>query len=249
MQAGDNTCVMIFIQCAMAMEAAPFVDQLEPGATRHIIGHADTHQQVFTRGTLRGHDVVVVESGIGLANAASATARALTFVEDPATALVVVAGTCGGLDEEAQVGDVIVGTSTVYSSADATEFGYAPGQIPQMPPKYTAGQHAAACAARVEGVRAGQVISADSFVTARTVHTVRTRFPAALATDMETAGVAQVCFGTRTSWISMRAVSALCGPQAGQDFHMDGDKAARISAAAVCELLDLIGGTQVYQAQ
>ena len=69
------------IQAAMDMEAAPLLHALTP------IGDDETPQallagthktQRYALGELDGKTVLVVTSGIGLANAASATARALT---------------------------------------------------------------------------------------------------------------------------------------------------------------------------
>ena len=122
--------VRAVIQCAMALEAAPLVNRLAPGASTWTIGQPDLHQQSFVLGELEGADVLVVTSGIGLANAASATARALMVVDPD---IVIAAGTMGGLHSDIEVGDVIVGTSTIYNGADATAFGYAPGQVPQLP--------------------------------------------------------------------------------------------------------------------
>jgi len=231
----DATTVRAVIQCAMDLEAAPFLDALEPGSTTRVLGARGRHQQSFTTGRLDGSTVLVVTAGIGLANAAAATARALVQA-DPE--IVVAAGTTGGLGVDVEVGDVIAGTSATYSSADATAFGYVRGQIPRMPVDHRSGeltaQRAAALSSRLSAtVRVGQVVSSDAFVTAANVGTTRDEFPHALATDMETAALAQVSWATGVDWLSLRAVSDLCGPHADQEFHMDSDRAARISARAV----------------
>lgn len=38
------------------------------------------------------------------------------------------------------VGDLVVGTQFRYADADATAFGYAPGQVPGMPESFTAAE-------------------------------------------------------------------------------------------------------------
>ncbi len=237
----DGGTVRAVIQCAMDLEAVPFLDALEPGSTTRIIGAQGRHQQSFTTGRLDWSTVLVVTAGIGLANAASATARALEQVDPD---VVVAAGTTGGLGVDVVVGDVIAGTSATYSSADARAFGYARGQIPQMPADYHCGQGTAQRAVALSShlgatVRVGQVVSSDSFVTSANVGTTREEFPRALATDMETAALAQVSWSVGVDWISLRAVSDLCGPRADQDFHMDSTRAARISMTAVRAFLSL----------
>ena len=65
-------------------------------------------------------ELVLVRSGIGLVAAASALATALTRL---APAVVLSAGTTGGLGREVAVGDVCVSTTLAYTDADATAFG------------------------------------------------------------------------------------------------------------------------------
>ena len=233
------------IQAAMDMEAAPLLHALAP------IGDDEPPQAVlagtmktqrFALGHLEGRTVLVVTSGIGLANAASATARALTLVDAP---IVIAAGTTGGLAADINVGDIAAGTSAIYGQADATAFGYAMGQVPQMPVDYTSSEAAVARLAQLSAliahtVRVGGIVSSDSFCTEANVGPMRERFPDAIGTDMETCAMAQVCWSSGVDWISLRAVSDLCGPTADQAFHMDGPLAAAHSAQAVRAYLTLL---------
>ena len=216
------------IQAAMDMEAAPLLHELAPigGDETPQAILAGTHKtQRFVLGILDGRTVLVVTSGIGLANAASATARALTLVEAP---IVIAAG-----------------TRAIYGQADATAFGYAMGQVPQMPVDYTTSEAAEERLPILRGliehrVRRGRIVSSDSFCTEANVGPMRTRFPDAIGTDMETCAMAQVCWSSDVDWISLRAVSDLCGPTADQAFHMDGARAAAHSAQAVRAYLTLL---------
>lgn len=236
------TRVRAIIQCAMPEEAAPLVARLDVHTQGDLtVGDPHAHSQSFLLGTIGTHRVLIVTSGIGLVNAASATARALTLVRPE---LVIAAGTTGGLHADIEVGDIAAGTTAIYSFADATAFGYAHGQIPRMPVDYHSSERALAACEELtrhvtHHVRTGRIVSADSFVTAANVDPVRAQFPDAVATDMETCAMAQVCWSSGVDWVSLRAVSDLCGPRAGQDFHMDSDKAAAHSAAAVIAYLDL----------
>ncbi|PID97907.1 MAG: 5'-methylthioadenosine/S-adenosylhomocysteine nucleosidase [Actinobacteria bacterium] len=232
------------IQCAMEVEAAPFAAAMEPCDGEKSLetltyGAPDHHTQSFTYGFLEGSTVLLVTSGIGLANAASATARALALVTPR---IVIAAGTTGGLDTDIEVGTIAAGVSALYHSADATAFGYSKGQIPQMPPSYHSSsttvnrlQAAAAPEGRLGGhaVKTGDIVSGDSFILGNLVTPIRTQYPHAIATDMETAAIAQVCWSAATDWLSMRAVSDLCDPGAHDTFHMNSADAARYSYEAV----------------
>ena len=193
-------------------------------------------------------ELVLVRSGIGLVAAASALATALTRL---APAVVLSAGTAGGLGREVEVGDVCVSTTLAYTDADATAFGYAHGQTPGQPAVFEAD---AAVLARVEKVgpaalrastassggariRAGQMLAGNSFVTAANVGRARELFPGAVSTDMESTALAQVAASAGIPFASVRGVSDLCGPEAGQDFHIGADEAAARSAAVVLAAL------------
>ena len=192
-------------------------------------------------------ELVLVHSGIGLVAAASALATALTRLTP---AVVLSAGT-GGLGREVEVGDVCVSTTLAYTDADATAFGYAHGQTPGQPAVFEAD---AAVLARVEEVgpaalrastassggariRAGQMLAGNSFVTAANVGRARELFPGAVSTDMESTALAQVAASAGIPFASVRGVSDLCGPEAGQDFHIGAHEAAARSAAVVLAAL------------
>lgn len=238
--------VVAIIQCAMEMEAAPLRAALHPCAgsdtvTELVVGMEGHAQQRFALGALDGHDVLLVKSGIGLANSASATARALTLVDTP---IVIAAGTTGGLAADINVSNIAAGTSTIYSQADATAFGYAMGQVPQMPEDYRSSDETVARVALLAKsdaltVMTGRVLSSDSFITAPIAQPMREQFPDAIGADMETCAMAEVAWSSGVDWVSLRAVSDLCGPAADQDFHMDSEKAAGISALAVRTFLTL----------
>lgn len=238
--------VVAIIQCAMEMEAAPLRAALHPCAgsdtvTELVVGMEGHAQQRFALGALDGYDVLLVQSGIGLANSASATARALTLVDSP---IIIAAGTTGGLAADINVSTIVAGTSTIYSQADATAFGYAMGQIPQMPEDYRSSDETVARVALLAKsdtltVMTGRVLSSDSFITAPIAQPMREKFPDAIGADMETCAMAEVAWSSGVDWVSLRAVSDLCGPAADQDFHMDSEKAAGISALAVRTFLTL----------
>lgn len=253
------------IAAAMDMETEPLLDLTSFGPSVNIAG------QTWRVGVFEGEagplQLCVITTGIGLANAASAAARAhLLFGEN--LSAYMCGGTTGGLGAQTSVRDVVVGTAFTYSRADATAFGYAPGQVPGMPEQYFADpalvenaktaladeRLLSECSAADHSERSdqsgdsnhvhgmskvwfGQVASSDAFITAANVEQMRETFPAALGADMETTAAAQVCTGAGVPFISVRAVSDLCGPAANQDFHIDGEDAAAISAKAVRPLI------------
>jgi adenosylhomocysteine nucleosidase len=200
---------------------------------------------VVQRGNARGQVVtigdatlLIVRSGIGLVNAASAAVAALSQARPRA---IVSTGSAGGLGRGVEVGDVVVGDSYTYAGADATAFDYVRGQVPGMPVAYDADPELVAAAARAQlplgTLRVGQMVSDDSFVTDVNVSEVRGHFPDALSTDMETTALAQVAHSYSLPYLSVRGISDLCGPEADQDFHLGVDEAAERAAVVVLAAL------------
>lgn len=230
----------LLVLAAMPEEASPLVARLEDAADLEV---PFTGGVAAVRGSLRGIDAVVVTTGIGIA---AATAAATWGILSTAPALVVAAGSCGGLAADVEVGTLVVGESFTYSIADATAFGYAPGQVPGGPERFEAEpawvDRAEQAALRAEecgeqgrsrGVRRGLMLSGDAFVTADLAEPMRARFPHALSADMETTASARTAAALGVPFVALRAISDLCGPAAGQQFHLELDLVAEISARAV----------------
>ena len=237
----DEEALAAVVVVAMPAEEAPFLTRSDEARPVRLPGGAPAHLLRFA-----ATQVLLVRAGIGLVNAAAAASVALA--RHPARALVS-AGSAGGLGVGVRVGDVVVGTDHVLSGADATAFGYERGQVPGMPVRYAADeplrQAAIAAAAGLawqgEGVPvralSGGVVSADVFVDAERVDSVRTAFPDALAADMESAALAQVAHLFGVPFASVRAISDLCSPVEAGEFRTHVDDAADRSAAAVIAAL------------
>ncbi len=220
---------------AMAEEAEPFLQRAQFVGAETRVGHA--RHRVLTLG---GHGVLLVTCGIGLVNAATAAAVAITGTSPRA---LISAGSAGGLGTDVRVGDVVVGTSYVYSGADARAFGYVLGQVPGMPETFGASPELveAALAASPEGLRvlAGSMLSGDAFIDEHGVDRVRTAFPQALSTDMESTALAHTAHLYGVPFVSVRGISDLCGP--ADEFNQHVDDAADRSAAVVAGALVHLG--------
>lgn len=226
----------VLVLAAMPEEAEPVVARLSAASTLETPFVGAERPVAAVAGTLGARDVVVVTCGIGIATASASTAWAV-LAHSPAAA--VSAGSCGGLAADVEVGTLVVGDAYRYSIADATAFGYAPGQVPGQPELFPADPRLADSAVTAAGpsARRGEMLSGDAFVTAPLAEGMRARFPAALSADMESAAIAQTCAALGVPFVALRAVSDLCGPAAGQQFHLALDVVAEASAAAVERLI------------
>ena len=169
----------------------------------------------FVAGTLGPNRVVLAETGIGKVNAAVGAAALLdAFRPD----CLVSTGVAGGLDPSLRVGDVVAAAEVVYHDVDCGP-GNEYGQVQGMPPRFRCDGRllalaAAAGAAGGARIVRGLLASGDTFVAERGQQdAIRARFPDALAVDMESGALAQVCHVAGVPFLSLRILSD--APDAG----------------------------------
>ncbi|MDY5128470.1 5'-methylthioadenosine/S-adenosylhomocysteine nucleosidase [Actinotignum urinale] len=176
--------------------------------------------------------ILCIRTGIGLVNTAGLIGW-LTTVFTPQ--FIISAGTAGGLSSDVAVGDIIVGNEYAYGRADATAFGYEPGQVPGNPVTFPASPELLELTP--DYTRTGTILSSDAFVTAKNVGETRALFPAALATDMESAAAAHICYQLGIPFVSIRCISDLCSPDGAEVYHMELASASELSAKAVVKTI------------
>ena len=136
----------------------------------------------------------------------------------------------------------MISNDVTYHDADATAFGYALGQIPQMPEKYEANQQLLKETVEVVqqqhlNAKTGLIVSGDSFIgSAEQRKLIKSRFADAMAVEMEATAIAQVCYQFKVPFIITRAVSDLANGEADMTFEEFLGKAA-VSSSEMVELL------------
>ena len=203
--------------------------------------HEKIAHVAITRGTLAGKPVLLAQSGIGKVNAAITTT---ILLEKYQAACVINTGSAGGLQGGMKQGDVVVGIQTAHHDADATAFGYAIGQLPQMPARYEADaalvEHAARAAIAFDGaaIHRGLIVSGDQFINhPDKIARIRAHFPDALAVEMEAAAIAQTCYQFARPCVIIRALSDLADGEAEYSFETFLQMAATHSAEMVENLV------------
>lgn len=206
---------------AMHQEVAPFVraaDRQQDGIEwRTDSSLFEDKTGAFSELFYRDQRIRVLQSGVGLVNAASVLTETLLQVHAD---IVINVGTAGSLSESVLVGSVVIPTNFGYLSADAREFGYALGQVPGQPEVFVSDlstQVALVDIAREKigpqvVISQGNALSGDTFVASQ-------RHPALApwieqsdgliidTVDMETAAYAQVCRARGVKFASVRVVT------------------------------------------
>ena len=192
----------------------------------------------FYSGTMNGHEVVIVRSGIGKVNAGICTQiLADLFQVD----VVINTGIAGSLRAEINIGDIVISTDAVQHDMDATGFGYKPGVIPRMetscfkadPDLVAAAKEA--CAKAVPEVRAftGRVVSGDQFISDRAVKNRISQQFGGMCTEMEGAAIAQAAYLNKIPFVVLRAISDKADDSAVVDYPAFEKQSIRHSVALV----------------
>jgi adenosylhomocysteine nucleosidase len=222
----------------------------------------------FVRGRLAGCPVVLALCGIGKVAAAT---TATVLIERYGVQRLLFTGVAGGLAPGVRVGDVVIADGFVQHDMDASPlfprhevplYGRARFEADRLLSKHLL---QAAHAALANGkdlcdaadrdrfglhgvaVHEGLLISGDRFVSALAeAAKLRAALPQALAVDMESAAVAQVCHDYSVPFAAMRTVSDRADDSAHVDFPAFVEAvASRYAQAIIRALAPLISTSPV----
>ena len=224
---------------AMEMEVAALKEQLDGMHVQEYAGMS------FCEGTLHGRSVVVVRSGVGKVNAALCT----QILSDRFQADTIInTGVAGSLDARIDIGDIVISTDAMYHDVDATVFGYAPGEVPQLGiTAFPADEALAALAAEAcrraapdRHVFFGRVVSGDQFIINREQKEKIAEKFHGICTEMEGAAIAQAAYLNRIPFIIVRVISDKADESAYEEYPVFERKAAHASAGMIETLMKIL---------
>lgn len=162
------------------------------------------------QGRIGSNDIVLRRSGIGKVNAAI-VAIDLIYSQHPDC--IISTGVAGGLGADVHVMDIVASKCIAYHDVWCGE-GNEYGQVQGLPARFDSSEVLYACAMAALGSHShgGLICSGDKFITDHDEERkILDVFPDALAVDMESAALAQVCHLDGIPFISIRIISdALC---------------------------------------
>ena len=197
----------------------------------------------FWEGRLGGTEAVVVRCGIGKVSAGICVQILCDLF---GITHVINTGIAGSLDEEINIGDVVVSIDAMYHDMDVTALGYEFGQVPQVAALSFAADEmlrkeaVKACreAAPEIGVFEGRVVSGDQFICDRGKKENIARMFGGLCTEMEGAAIAQACYLSKTPFVIIRCISDKPDGSAIMDFEHFSLQAAEKGSKVVLYLLE-----------
>ena len=222
----------IGILCACEDELAPFLPHL---ATERTVCRARLR---FSIGQIGSVPVAAVFSGVCRVNAAVA---AQLLIDDCGVGAVINSGTAGGIAADVRLFDTVVSTQAAYhdvSEGILTEF------HPRLPSIWFAADPALLAAARraAEGkpwVRFGRTVTGEAFIADENRAALSARL-SPLSTDMETAGIAHVCFANDIPFLAVRSITDDAQHEGLGTFEQNCRRASERSKDFVLDLLSAL---------
>ena len=158
----------------------------------------------FHRGKMGRHDVIAMQCGIGKVNAAVGT---LTLVNSFLPDFVINSGVAGGADSSVNVMDVVAGARVAYHDVWCGPESKL-GQVQGLPLYFEGAPRLLELMPDRKDIHKGLICSGDQFIdTLDAVNRIKGNFPEALAVDMESGAIAQVCHLNKVPFLALRVIS------------------------------------------
>ena len=158
----------------------------------------------FHCGKVGRHDVMVMQCGIGKVNAAMG---ALMLVNNFAPNYVINSGVAGGADLKVGVMDVVAGAHVAYHDVWCGPESEV-GRVQGLPLYFEGASRLLELLPEREDIHKGLICSGDQFIDKMDeVKRIKGLFPDALAVDMESGAIAQVCYLSNVPFLALRVIS------------------------------------------
>ena len=196
----------------------------------------------FCAGKLDGADVVVVQCGMGKVNAGIC---AHTLINKYGCTKIINTGVAGSLDNQLDIGDLVVSVDAVQHDYDVEAIGFAKGEIPYTGlyafPADEDLRKAAVTAAREIApeihVFEGRVCTGDQFISSKEGKERILSDFGGMCCEMEGGAIAQVCYLNDTPFVIIRAISDKADESEEMNYEEFKEASAARCAAIVRYLL------------
>ena len=189
----------------------------------------------YIKGTIHNKKVVIAKCGIGKVFAAMCT-QTMILKFNPK--IIINTGVSGGI-KDLDIGDVVIADNVVQHDMDTTPLGDPKGLISGINLVHI--PCSKNIVERLDNVlnkenikhKIGTIATGDQFISnIKDIERINEKFKA-IAFDMESGAIGQVCYVNQVGYGIVRSISDNGSDDAGQDFKQFVKKAAKISALVV----------------
>ena len=230
--AGETTSEKVGIIGAMEEEVTSLKEELTDSKTTTIAG------MEFFEGKLEGDDVVVAQCGMGKVNAGIC---ANTLINNFGCTKIINTGVAGSLDNQIDIGDIVIATDAVQHDFTVEAIGFAKGEIPytglyafpadEAMRKEAVG--AVSASAPEVNVFEGRVCSGDQFISSKEQRDKIISDFGGICCEMEGGAIAQACYLNENPYVIIRAISDKADESEKMNYEEFKEEAARNCAAIV----------------
>ncbi len=184
----------------------------------------------------KGQPIVLMLSGVGKGFAVLSTTLLIKHYQPT---LIINIGTAGGLCENEQVLDVVIGKEVIQHDYDTSAFDGPAG----LGLSFSASSFACALCERVckrmkVRYHSGLIVSGDQFIsTPKQIEAIKQNYPDALCAEMEAGGIAQVCSHFHIPFAILRSLSDIVLHENNQLTYSEYVSVAAQRSASMCALI------------
>lgn len=177
----------------------------------------------FYSGNFCDKEVVIVRSGIGKVNAGICTQ---ILADDFHVSAIINTGIAGSLNNDINIGDIVLSTDALQHDIDAVAFGYDLGVIPRMKTSIFQADEALLKKAkevcekinRDISVFTGRIVTGDQFIASKEQKDKLVSLFQGYCTEMEGAAIAQAAYLNEIPFLIVRAISDKADNSATMDY-------------------------------
>ena len=186
---------------------------------------------IYYSGELNGKEYIVIKSGIGKVNAARTTQILIDIFD---LDYIVILGSAGSLNDELDIGDIVIGKELVQHDFDTTAFGDEKGYITGAGKIFKSDEELVEKYRKYVQenkldyqVKVGTIASGDIFLTEKVMkEKIRSKFGADCV-EMEGAAIAQICTLNKVPFIVIRSISDKPNGSNQMDYNKFADLASK----------------------
>jgi len=224
---------------AMDLEVEKLIEAM---TDKEVVNYA---RRTFYKGKLCGQDVVLARCGVGKVNAGCTVQM---MVDKFGITEIINTGVAGSLNEQIDIGDIVLATGAVYHDMEAVAFGYERGQVPQMdifefPTSTELQDLAEASCKKVNAdikVFRGRIASGDQFIAGKEIKEQIKKYFSPMCVEMEGCAMAHAAYLNDIPCLIIRAISDKADDSAEMDYPTFERRAAEHCAKMVMEMMSNI---------
>lgn len=186
----------------------------------HSIEEIKLYDLTIFKGEINNKEYILVRSGVGKVNAA----RTTQILSDKFNIEYIInTGSAGALNDNLNIGDIVIGTELIQHDFDVTAFGREKGYIPETGKVFKSDENIIKKCEniKIENIKIvkGIITSGDIFCTDVIMkEKIRKKFQSDCV-EMEGASIAQVCYLNKIPFIVIRSISDIPNGNNELDFN------------------------------